>query len=272
MVKKAKKSDYMEIRVPHLKFGDASINGYLVTTLIIFALLLGMLTNKVLFQENELRLAKQAATAQAATAKAAAPQAVPTEDTTPKKVSVDNDPVLGNANAKVTLIEFSDYECPFCKRYFDQTYELIKKAYVDTGKVKIVFRDLPLNFHANAPKEAQAAECAREQGGDSAYFTYHDEIFKRTTSNGTGLALDQLSIIANELGLNGTALQSCLDLEKYKTEVDKDIKDAGTVGATGTPTFFVGKSSSTGTILGTKLVGAQPFSEFKRVIDAELKK
>lgn len=258
----------MEIRLPRLKFSNITINGYLVTTLIIFTFFLGMLTNKVLFLENS---AKVAAT-NSIDNQAAPPAAIPTEDTTPKKVSVDDDPVLGNANAKITMIEFSDYECPFCKRYFDETYELIKKEYVEKGLVKIVYRDLPLSFHANAHKEAQAAECVREQGGDSAYFTYHDEMFKRTTSNGTGLALDQLSVIATEIGFNGAAVQTCLDSEKYKAEVDKDLSDAAKVTASGTPTFFVGKSTSDGVILGTKLVGAQPFSAFQALIEQELKK
>lgn len=258
----------MEIRLPRLHFGAPSVNGYLILTLVIFAFFLGMLTNKVLLLEKE---SKAAASNQAAQ-QAAAPQPEPTEDTRPKQVSVDDDPILGSANAKVTLIEFSDYECPFCKRYFDDTYEQLKKEYIDTGKVKLVFRDLPLSFHANAHKQAQAAECAREQGGDSMYYKYHDEIFTRTTSNGTGLALDQLSVIAAELGLDGFALQSCLDSDKYKAEVDKDLADAAAVGATGTPTFFVGKSTTSGTITGIKLVGAQPFSAFQQVIDEELKK
>ncbi len=261
-----KKSEYMEFRLPKFSFKDTPTNLFLIIVVIIFAFMLGMLTNKVLYLENA------AKTASVQAQPSTPPAAEPTEDLSPQQVSVDDDAVLGQANAKVTLIEFSDYECPFCKRYFDQTYEQVKKEYVDTGKVKMVFRDLPLSFHANAHKQAQAAECAREQGGDSVYFQYHDEIFTRTTSNGTGLALDQLSVIANELGLNGSTLQECLDSDKYKEEVDKDLADAGKVGATGTPSFFIGKSTSDGTITGTKLVGAQPFSEFKRVIDLELEK
>lgn len=195
---------------------------------------------------------------------------VPSEPAGPVKVSVDDDAVLGDKNAPVTLIEFVDYECPFCKSFFDQTFPQIKKNYIDTGKVKFVMRDLPLSFHQNAHKESQAAECAREQGGDSAYFKYHDEIFKRTISNGTGLALTQLSVIANDLGLNGNNLQSCLDSEKYKAEVDKDLADASKAGANGTPTFFVGKSDSSGAIDGQIVVGAQPYSAFQVVIDQML--
>lgn len=262
-----KKSEFMEIRLPKIPFSDYPTNIFLLVVVIIFSFFLGMLTNKVLYLESAAKIERlQPATP------SPAPQAAVPEDTTPKKVSVDDDPVLGNKNAKVTLIEFSDYECPFCKRYFDDTYPKIKEEYIDTGKVKLVYRDLPLSFHQNAHKEAEAAECIREQGGDSAYFAYHDEIFRRTTSNGTGLALDQLSVIAAEIGLNGQMLQNCIDSNKYVSEVDKDLKDAGAVGATGTPSFFIGKSSQNGIISGTKLVGAQPFSEFQNLIEQELKK
>lgn len=245
---------------------------FMIGALLIASFLIGSLWTKVQYLEKGGTIVKGSTTpnTQGAGQQAAAPQQAPPEDTTPKKVSVDDDPVLGNKDAQVTLIDFTDYECPFCKRYYDQTFAQIKKDYIDTGKIKYVVRDLPLSFHANAHKEAQAAQCAREQGGDSVYFTYHDEIFKRTTSNGTGLALDQLSVIANDLGLDGAALQSCLDSEKYKAEVDKDLADATKYGATGTPTFFIGKSSSDGVITGTKIVGAQPLSVFQAEIDKQL--
>lgn len=268
---KKEPSNYFKIAIPKLSYLRTG-NAFLVIALIIFSFLLGMLTNKVMYLENA---AKNSSNAQVANSpignNAQAPQAVPTEDLSPKDVSIDDDPVLGQENAKITVIDFTDYECPFCKRYFDQTFPQIKKEYIDTGKIKYVVRDLPLSFHANAPKEAQAAECARDQGGNDAYYKYHDEIFKRTTSNGTGLALTELSVIATDLGLNGALLQQCLDSDKYKAEVEKDFADAGKVGANGTPTFFIGKSTSNGIIKGTKLVGAQPFSAFKTEIDKQLK-
>ncbi len=247
-----------------------SSNVIVVIALIIASFIIGSLYTKVQYLKSGSSV-KNSPAQQAVAPQAAAPQQAPPEDTTPKKVSVDDDPVLGDKNAKVTLIDFTNYECSFCKRYFDDTYSQLKKDYIDTGKIKYVVRDLPLPFHANAHKEAQAAECAREQGGDSAYFKYHDEIFKRTTSGGTGLAFDQLPVIANDLGLNGKVLQSCLDTEKYKAEVDKDLADASAVGATGTPTFFIGKSTSDGVITGTKIVGAQPYSVFQAEIDKQLK-
>lgn len=200
----------------------------------------------------------------------AAPQ--PTEDTNPKQVSVDDDPVMGDKNAPVTLIEFSDYECPFCKRHFDQTLPQLKKDYIDTGKVKLVYRDFPLSFHdPMATTEAIAANCAREQGGDPTYFKFHDEMFKRTTSNGNGLSKDKIYTIATDLGLNTDNLKSCVESEKYKDEVTKDIADGSAGGVSGTPGFFIGKSSPDGKITGTPLVGAQPYAAFKTIIDQQLK-
>src|SRR3989344_5519919 len=215
-------------------------NHVLIILLIIASFFIGSLYTKVQTLEKEGSGDTKVAAIETV------PQAPP-QQAGPKEVSVDDDPV------------------------FAELFPKIKSEYIDTGKVKLVMRDLPLDFHQNAHKESQAAECAREQGGDTAYFKYHDEIFKRTTSNGTGLALDQLSVIANDIGLNGSALQSCLDSEKYKAEVDKDLADASAYGATGTPSFFIGKSDSSGTFTGTILIGAQPFAAFKTIIDEQLK-
>lgn len=200
------------------------------------------------------------------------PNQQPPEPQGPVNVSVDDDPVLGDKNAPVTLIEFSDYECPFCKRHFSQTLSQITKDYIDTGKVKLIFRDLPLSFHdPMATTEAIAANCARDQGGDTSYFKYHNEIFKRTTSNGNGLTKDDLYTIASDLGFSSANFKTCLDSEKYKNEIQKDLADATSAGATGTPSFFIGKSSPSGIIEGTKLVGAQPYSAFQAAIDNLLK-
>lgn len=192
----------------------------------------------------------------------------PTTGTT----SIDDDPVLGDKNAPVTLVEFSDYECPFCKKYFTDTFPQIKAKYIDTGKVKLVFRDLPLSFHdPMATKEAVAANCARKQGGDTSYFKYHDEMFKQTTSNGNGLNDEKLKTIATGLGLNLGQFNSCLTDKAMEDEVKKDLADAGQAGASGTPTFVIGKSTKDGKVEGSLVVGAQPFSAFEAVIDPLLK-
>ncbi len=188
------------------------------------------------------------------------------------KVSIDDDPILGDKNAPLTIVEFSDYECPFCKRSFDQVLPELKKNYIDAGKLKLVYRDFPLSFHVNAHKEAEAAECARSQSNDATYFKFHDQIFSQTTSNGTGLALSKLPLIAQNLGLNVGQFKQCLDSDKFSDEVDKDIADGTAAGVSGTPAWFIGQSSKDGVINGTLIVGAQPFSVFKTIIDQELKK
>lgn len=256
--------EYIKLDVTNVSLKKVPLAPLLLIALIVETFFLGIFFTKVQYLEKERSFSPDSAVTNAAQ------EALPTNDTSPKKVSIDDDPVLGNKNAKVTLIEFSDFECPFCKKFFLETFPKLKKEYIDTGKVKFVYRDLPLDFHQNAHKEAQAAECARDQGGDVVFFKYHDEIFKRTTSNGTGLALDQLPIIAQELGLDTAKLSECLDSKKYQQEVDKDLSDASAVGATATPTFFIGKTTDSGTINGQILVGALPFNSFKILLDQQL--
>lgn len=208
----------------------------------------------------------------APTAPTAAAPTAPAPQPTSAKVSIVDAPVLGDKNAKVTVLEFSDYECPFCKRHFDQTYPLIKKDYIDTGKVKLVFRNYPLPFHEPmASVEANGALCAREQGGDIVYYKIHDEMFKKTTSNGTGLSKDKLWAIAQDLGLNVENFKACVEAEKFKQTIAKDSADGAAAGVSGTPSFLVGKSDASGTFEGKILVGAQPYSAFQSAIDEALK-
>lgn len=188
----------------------------------------------------------------------------------PVRVDISNSPVLGDKNAALTLVEFSDYECPFCKKSFDELLPELKRNYISTGKLRLVYKNLPLSFHQNAAKEAEAALCARDQGGDTAYFKYHDAIFTKTTGGGTGIALDQLPVLAKGIGVNVTKFQKCLDDNKFKAQVDKDLAEAQKVGANGTPTWFLGKTSSNDSVEGTIMVGAQPFSAFKAAIDQQL--
>lgn len=211
-----------------------------------------------------------AVAAPAAAPAAAAPTAAAPDPSTPVKVELADAPVLGKKDAPVTIVEFSDYECPFCKRHFDETHGQLVKNYIDTGKAKLVFRNLPLSFHANAHKEAQAAECAKDQGGDSAYYKFHDIMFTKTTSNGTGLSIEQLPDLAKQVGLDGDKMKSCIDSGKFKDLVDKDLAYASTIGASGTPTFFIGKSDNSGTITANILVGAQPYTAFQSKIDSLL--
>ncbi|MGK2848719.1 MAG: DsbA family protein [Minisyncoccota bacterium] len=196
---------------------------------------------------------------------------VPPTAPTPQegKVSIANDPVLGKKDAPVTIVEFSDFECPFCKRAFTEVLPQLKKEYIETGKVKLVYKDFPLDFHANAQKEAEAAQCAFDQGGDAIYYQYHDSIFTQTKGNGTGLELTELPLIAQKLGLDQAKFQKCLDSGKNEQEVKDDMAEGEKVGVSGTPSWVIGKSNGD-SIEGKLIVGAQPYAALKAVIDSAL--
>lgn len=175
-------------------------------------------------------------------------------------VSMDDDPFQGSAAAPVVLIEFSDYQCPFCGRFFKNTYPELDREYIQTGKVKYVFRDYPLPFHQMAPKASEAANCSGDQG---KYWEMHDKLFE----NQTALQVDKLREYAKALGLEMETFNACLDSSKYAGEVQKDLADGQNAGVSGTPTFFLGTSEDGKTIQGKSIVGAQPFASFKRQIE-----
>ena len=180
-----------------------------------------------------------------------------------KEVSVDDDAYLGDKDASVLMIEFSDYQCPFCRSFWRDTLPLIKSEYIDTGKVKFVYRDFPLNLHPGAMPAAQASECAEEQG---KFWEMHDKIFIEQEKQGSGtiqFGANDLKRWAGELGLNAGEFNSCLDSGKYLEEVNKDLQDGQVSGVNGTPGFFIN---------GRLVVGAQAFSVFKAIIDEELNK
>lgn len=188
-----------------------------------------------------------------------AEQAGPPAPTEPVDVSIDDDPMEGDKKAPVTIVEFSDFECPFCGRFVQGTYPQIVSEYIDKGKVRLVFRDFPLGFHQFAKTAALAANCAREQGGDEMYFKYHDKVF----GNQQELSVENLKEWAKDLGVDASKFNSCLDSKKYEAEVDNDYNQGQTYGVSGTPAFFIN---------GRLLSGAQPFSAFKTLIDEELAK
>lgn len=211
-------------------------------------------------------------TAPSATAPTANQPAQPDAPTQAGVVSVDDDPVIGNPDAPVTIVEFSDYECPFCKQFFTATLPQIKKQYIDTGKVKMVFRDFPLPFHdPMSTKESVAANCVRAQGNDEAYFKMHDLMFTKTTSNGTGLTDADVTAMAKSLNMDMTKFGACLQDPAQTAEIKKDITDGDAAGVTGTPSFVIGASSKDGKINGQLVVGAQPLAAFQAVIDPLLK-
>lgn len=182
-------------------------------------------------------------------------------------VSLDDDPFKGNPNAQVIVVEFSDFQCPFCSRFYQQTLGEIQRDYIDTGKIKFVYRDLPLdNLHPNARPASIAAECADEQG---KFWEYHNVLFEKQSEwNRLPKADFQTTLIqyASDLGLQTSSFESCLSSEKIADEVNKDTLDAAKYGATGTPAFFIGNEKD-GFV---KLSGAQPYPNFQAAIDAQL--
>ncbi len=194
---------------------------------------------------------------------AVAPQ--PTGDVTKvRPVDPNTDHIKGDKNAKVFLIEYSDFECPFCKRFHPTTQQVLDHY---KGKVALVYRHYPLNFHANAEKEAEATECANEQGGNDAFWKYADKIFERTTSNGTGFALDKLVPLAKEIGLDGVKFKTCLDSGKYAQHVQDDETNGQAAGVTGTPGNIIWTQNGKPQLVE----GAVPFENLKTVIDQFLK-
>lgn len=173
---------------------------------------------------------------------------------TQAQATVDDDAVLGDKNAPVTIIEFSDYQCPYCSRV-EPTLKQIKTEYIDTGKVKLVYRDFPLtSIHPNAQKAAEATECVRKEGGDDAFWIYHDTLF----ANQQALGVDNLIAMAKEQGYD---ISTCLNSGEFTSEVQKDTRDAQAAGGRGTPYFVIN---------GKPLSGAQPYEAFKAAIDSEL--
>ena len=222
------------------------------------------LTNAALLQQLQQQQQQQAPPSQPTAEQE--PQA-PTEPTRISSVSLDDDPMRGKEDAPVTLVEFSDYQCPFCQRAANETIPQVVTEYVDTGKVKHVFRDYPIEgIHPNAIPASVAAQCANEQG---KYWVYHDLLFSKQTEwqglsgNDTNSKFKQY---AADLGLDTANFNSCFDSNKYADEVSKDIQDGTTYGVSGTPTFFIGNDKDGYTLI----VGAQPFSTFKTTIDQVL--
>ena len=170
-------------------------------------------------------------------------------------VPIDNDPIFGPANAPITIIEFSDYECPFCKKWHDETWPLIQQKYGD--KVRLVYRDFPLfGLHANAEPAAEAANCAGDQ---SKYWEFNNALFATDARPGPP---DSTNRWPRELGLDMTDFQATAwTTAPTRQEVEADYTYASDLGVSSTPTFFIN---------GLALIGAQPYEVFAKVIDMEL--
>ena len=170
---------------------------------------------------------------------------------------------IGRADAPLTLVEFADYQCPFCKRFQTAAYADLKRNYIDTGKVRFVSRDLPLDFHPYALKAAEAVRCAGDQG---KYWEFREALFAAADAPND----DVIKKAAASLALDESALQSCLTSDKHKADVQKDAAEAAALQINGTPSFVLAKSA-TDKLDGVRIVGAQPYAAFDSAIQAILK-
>jgi len=229
--------------------------------LVVLAFSLGILIGYVVWG--------RAPAAPAVVAAPAAPQVAPTP--TPEvvdyQIPVAGFPSIGPEDAPITIVEFSDYQCPYCTRWHEETYGPLLEAY--PGKIRFVYRNFPLGFHQNAMLSAQAALCAGDQ---DQYWAYHDRLFaeKDLINNAEGSTLEAAAYVefAGDLGLDTGAFETCLTEEKYRQSVEDDVAFAaslptenGEPAVGGTPTFFIN---------GQRLVGAYPLAYFKEIIDQQL--
>ena len=165
---------------------------------------------------------------------------------------------IGPDDAPATLVEFSDYQCPFCRRFEAETFARLKKNFIDTGKVRFISRDLPLDFHANALEAAEAARCAGDQG---KYWEMRGALMGVTADLSHGAVIQY----ADSFSIDRESFQQCLDGEKHKAAIQKDLLDAQRLGISGTPAFILAKTDKE-TIDGVRIVGAQPYSTFEAAI------
>jgi protein-disulfide isomerase len=238
------------------KFMPKSSSQILVVLLVIAAFLIGILFDKVQYLEK----------GQAGNQAAAPSQQVAGNQPTPApgaKVNVANGhfPAKGNTNAKVTIVEFADFRCPFCEQFFTNTESQIIKDYVDTGKVQFYFRQYAFLGPASTVA-ADAAECANDQG---KFWDFHDYLYKNqpAETDTTMYNTDTLTQAAVSLGMDSNTFSSCLNNKTDDAKATKDMSDGQAAGVSGTPTFFVN---------GVSLVGAQPYSAFQTTIDQALAK
>lgn len=224
-------------------------NNFLIVLLIVISLFAGYLYAKVQTAEKT----------QNTTVQQGAAQGTPV----PAKVDVGSGhlPLKGNKNSKVKIVEFADFRCPFCERFYTTVEQQLLKDYVDTGKVSFSFRHYAFLGPASV-LAANASECANEQG---KFWDFYDYLYKNQPAE-TDISMytnDNFSSTAGNMGMDSSKFKSCLDSNKYDKKVSSDLSDGQKAGVNGTPTVFVN---------GVPIVGAQPYDVFKRAIDQELAK
>ena len=178
--------------------------------------------------------------------------------------SLGTNPTMGSKDAKIAFIEFSDYQCPYCTRFHEKTFDRLKSKYIDSGKVLYAYRDLPSPSRPQAVKAAIAARCA---GAQDKYFDMQKVLFK----NATQLRDDSYAKLAKKLGLDLDKFESCMIDNNQLENVEQDLVDGRALGVRGTPTFFIGTIEGNKVISASRIVGALPYNFFKQSLDKALK-
>lgn len=175
----------------------------------------------------------------------------------------NSSPVLGSKDAPITMIEFGDYQCFYCHKFFNSTEDEIVKNYIDTGKVKMIFKDFTI-IGQDSITAANAAHCAQEQG---KFWQYHDALYNNWSGENTGWAsVTNLTLIAKQTGLNQDQFNQCMTQAKYMQVVRGSVSDANSLGLTGTPDFFIIAPDNS----ITKVVGAEPYEVFDQIFKSKL--
>ena len=259
MPTKTKKSEYVIEEEPIIQDPENSITfnrNTFFSVLVVLAFAVGVLVGYFVWGNNTAapvaNAPSQAADQQPSGQVNEAPIATAEPQYVRYDVASEGYPSLGSDDAPITIVEFSDFQCPFCKRFHDETYQDLLEAY--PGQIRFVYRNLPLtSIHPDAMSAAVASLCANEQ---NAYWEYHDKLFSSTT-----LGTDTYLQYANELNLNADEFTACLDSGRFDEFIQQDMDFAFNLGVQSTPTFFIN---------GLAIVGAQPLTSFQQIIDKEL--
>lgn len=180
------------------------------------------------------------------------------------KANIKDDPSMGSSDASLVLVEYTDYQCPFCSRHAKNTFPQIKKEFVDTGKLRYVLKDFPLPSHTQAKDGAEATHCAGEEG---KYWEMHDLLF----ANMRKMSIKDLEGHAEKLGLNTKKFKACLDDDRYIKGIESDVAQGRSGGVTGTPSFLLGFDNGKGVVEGLIIKGARSYESFKAQIEAQLR-
>ena len=183
----------------------------------------------------------------------------------PEKLTVNlgGAPRLGDPNAKVGMVEFSDYQCPYCRRFHVETFPQLQKAYIDTGKLVFAIKNFPLDFHPLAMDAALTVNCARQQN-IKAFWNVQGELFAHQNR----LGRDFYQELVKRYGLDEKRFSSCLDDAKQKAAISEDLNYARSLEVGGTPTFFIGRIEGDQLVDAVRVVGARPYRVFTQVLDS----